>query len=62
MAAGMWHYTRGLALAATGKLDDASREQEAVARLALAVPADRIIGDNQPAQAAPRARGRRARR
>jgi tetratricopeptide (TPR) repeat protein len=50
VAAGMWHYTRGLALSATGKLDDAAREQEAVARLALAVPADRIIGDNQPAK------------
>ncbi len=50
VASGMWHYTRGLALAATGKLDEAGREQEAVARLAAQVPADRIIGDNQPAQ------------
>lgn len=50
VASGMWHYTRGLALAATGKLDEAAREQEAVARLAAAVPADRIIGDNQPAK------------
>ena len=30
--AGMWHYTRGLALAATGKLDEAAREHAAVAR------------------------------
>ena len=50
VTAGMWHYTRGIALAATGKLDEAAREQEAVARLAAAVPADRIIGDNQPAR------------
>jgi predicted Zn-dependent protease len=47
---GMWHYTRGLALAATGKLDEAAREQVRVAELAKAVPADRIIGDNQPAK------------
>jgi tetratricopeptide (TPR) repeat protein len=47
---GLWHYTRGLAYAATGKLDQAQREQEAVARLAAAVPEDRIIGDNQPAK------------
>lgn len=50
VVSGMWHYTRGLALAATGKLDEAEREQAAVARLAAAVPADRIIGDNQPAR------------
>jgi tetratricopeptide (TPR) repeat protein len=50
VVSGMWHYTRGLALAATGKLDEAQHEQEAVARLAAAVQADRIIGDNQPAK------------
>jgi tetratricopeptide (TPR) repeat protein len=50
VVSGMWHYTRGLALAATGKLDAAEREQATVAELAAAVPADRIIGDNQPAK------------
>jgi len=50
VVSGMWHYARGLALAATGKLDAAEREQAEVARLAAAVPADRIIGDNQPAK------------
>ena len=50
VVSGMWHYTRGLAFAATGKLDEAEREQKAVARLADAVSADRIIGDNQPAK------------
>src|SRR5262249_50638461 len=48
VVSGMWHYTRGLALAATGKLDAAASEQARVAKLAEAVPADRIIGDNQP--------------
>jgi tetratricopeptide (TPR) repeat protein len=47
---GMWHYTRGLALAATGKVDEAAREQVRVATLAKAVAADRVIGDNQPAK------------
>jgi len=47
---GMWHYTRGLALAATGKVDKAAREQSQVATLARAVAADRVIGDNQPAK------------
>jgi tetratricopeptide (TPR) repeat protein len=50
VVSGMWHYTRGLALAATGKLDAAASEQAQVAKLAAAVPADRIIGDNQPAK------------
>jgi tetratricopeptide (TPR) repeat protein len=50
VAAGMWHYTRGLALAATGKLDEAARERARVATLAEATPADRVIGDNQPAK------------
>jgi tetratricopeptide (TPR) repeat protein len=50
VAAGMWHYTRGLALAATGRLDEAARERARVATLADATPADRVIGDNQPAK------------
>ena len=62
VASGMWHYTRGLALAATGKLDEAEREQEAVARLA-ARGAGGPHHRRQPAgEAASRARGGRARR
>jgi len=50
VAAGMSHYARGLALAATGKLDEAARERARVVTLADATPADRVIGDNQPAR------------
>lgn len=50
VVSGMWHYTRGLGFASAGKLDDARREQAEVERLARTVPADRIIGDNQPAR------------
>jgi hypothetical protein len=48
-ATAMWHYARGLAFAATGKLDDAAKEEQAVVAAAAAMPADRIIGDNTPA-------------
>jgi tetratricopeptide (TPR) repeat protein len=47
-ATGVWHYARGLAFAATGRLDDAAKEQQAVAAAAAAMPPDRIIGDNTP--------------
>jgi tetratricopeptide (TPR) repeat protein len=50
-AMGIWHYARGLAFAATGQLDEAVTEQQAVAAAAAAMPADRIIGDNTPAAA-----------
>jgi tetratricopeptide (TPR) repeat protein len=50
-AAGMAHYTRGLALSARGRSDDATTEQTRVAAAAAAMPADRIVGDNQPAAA-----------
>lgn len=50
-AMGIWHYARGLAFAATGHLDEAANEQQAVAAAAAAMPADRIIGDNTPAAA-----------
>lgn len=45
---GAWHYARGLAFAATDRLDDAAKEQQAVAAAAAAMPSDRIIGDNTP--------------
>ena len=47
----IWHYARGLALAATQQYDAAAQEQAAVAALAAEMPADRIVGDNTPAQA-----------
>ncbi len=45
---GIWHYARGLALANTARLDEAASEQQAVAAAAVAMPSDRIIGDNTP--------------
>jgi tetratricopeptide (TPR) repeat protein len=47
-ATGIWHYARGLAFAATGRLDEAAGEQRAVAAAAAAMPPARIIGDNTP--------------
>jgi tetratricopeptide (TPR) repeat protein len=49
-ATGMWHYARGMAFAATGRPDDAAREQAAVDAAAQATPIDRIVADNQPAR------------
>ena len=43
---GMWHYARGLAFAATNRIDEAAKEQTKVAEIAAATPADRIIGQN----------------
>jgi tetratricopeptide (TPR) repeat protein len=45
----LWHYTRGLAFAATGKLDDAVVKQAKVAEMAAAMPADRLVGQNSAA-------------
>ena len=47
-ATGVWLYVRGLAFAATGRLDEAASQQQAVATAAAAMPPDRIIGDNTP--------------
>jgi len=46
---GIWHYVRGLAFTATGRLDDAVKEQASVTTIAAAMPPDRILGDNTPA-------------
>jgi tetratricopeptide (TPR) repeat protein len=46
---GIWHYVRGLALAATGKVDEAVQEQEQVTTIAKATPADQLIGLNAAA-------------
>src|SRR5262249_17339973 len=46
---GIWHYARGLAYAATGKLDLAAAERESLAALTAATPAEAIVGFNSPA-------------
>ena len=48
---GMWHYARGLALAATGQLDEAASEQAKVAASAANMPPERIVDVNIPAGA-----------
>jgi len=48
---GMWHYARGLALAATGQLDEAASEQAKVAAVAANMPPERIVDVNIPAGA-----------
>jgi len=45
----MWHYARGLAYAATNRFDQALQEESTLKALAAQIPADRIVGDNQPA-------------
>jgi tetratricopeptide (TPR) repeat protein len=51
-ATGMWHYARGLALAARGQTKAAAEEEAKLAAIAAAMPADRTVGDNTPAKAA----------
>ena len=43
---GMWHYARGLAFAATKRIEEAAKEQAKVAEIAAATPADRLVGQN----------------
>ncbi len=50
-AVAMWHYVRGLALAANRQYAAARKEQAVVESFANMMPADRIVGDNQPAVA-----------
>lgn len=45
----LWHYTRGLAFAATGKLDEAVVKQAKVDEMTAAMPADRMVGQNSAA-------------
>jgi len=49
--AGMWHYARGLALAARERLDEATSEQDKVAASAADMPPERIVDVNIPAGA-----------
>jgi len=48
-SSGMWHYARGLALAATGKPGEAAAERDSVAAIAAATPPDAIVGLNPAA-------------
>ncbi|MBI2893416.1 MAG: tetratricopeptide repeat protein [Deltaproteobacteria bacterium] len=43
---GIWHYARGMAFAATGRLDEAGQEQERLAGVAATLPPDVVIGQN----------------
>ena len=49
-AHGMWAYTRGLALAGTGRFREAATMARVVDFAARSTPADRIVADNQPAR------------
>ncbi|MEP7027873.1 MAG: hypothetical protein ABI960_04690 [Candidatus Eisenbacteria bacterium] len=42
----MWHYARGLALAASGKLDQAAAERDSLDEIGDAVPEDLVVGIN----------------
>lgn len=46
---GMWHYARGLALAAQGKPDRAAAERESLAAIAAATPPEAMAGLNSSA-------------
>src|SRR6266850_496058 len=46
---GMWHYARGVALAATGKADLAMAERDSVAAIAAAIPPEAVMGLNHAA-------------
>ena len=46
---GMWHYARGMALAATGKPDDAAIERDSLTAIAAATPPEAMAGLNSSA-------------
>jgi hypothetical protein len=43
---GMWHYARGLALAAKGRIDEAAVERDSVDEIADDIPGDLVVGIN----------------
>ena len=43
---GIWHYARGLAFAATGRLDQATSERDSLAAITAATPPDALVGFN----------------
>ena len=50
----MWHYSRGIALAAKGKTAEARTEIDSVAAIAAATPADAVAGINSARRACSR--------
>lgn len=46
----MHHFARGMAFAATNRLDEAMVERTALADITIPFPVDRIVADNQPAK------------
>jgi tetratricopeptide (TPR) repeat protein len=46
----MWHYSRGLALAATGKVEEAREEGRELHKITVALPPDRSLGTSNQAQ------------
>jgi tetratricopeptide (TPR) repeat protein len=42
----IWHYARGLALVAKGRLDDAKKEHDKIEAIVAATPDDRVVGFN----------------
>jgi tetratricopeptide (TPR) repeat protein len=49
-ASGVWHYARGLAFAAMGKLAQADREREELHKITGSIPTDRVLGTSNNAQ------------
>ena len=49
LAKALWHYTRGAALTALGRIDEARRERALLDQATAAVPADRTFGNNPAA-------------
>jgi tetratricopeptide (TPR) repeat protein len=47
---GLWHYARGLALAATGQPDRASAHRDTLVAIATAMPADQMVSINYAGQ------------
>ncbi|HEX7078504.1 MAG TPA: hypothetical protein VF363_08780 [Candidatus Eisenbacteria bacterium] len=46
ITAAMWHYARGMALAATGKPDQGAVERDSVAAITETIPPDLVFGNN----------------
>ncbi len=49
LARALWHFTRGVALTALGRMDEARAERAALKNATAAVPADRTMGNNSAA-------------
>jgi tetratricopeptide (TPR) repeat protein len=49
-ASGVWHYARGLAFAAMGKLAQADRERVELHKITRSIPTDRVLGTSNNAR------------